>query len=168
MLKKLEQIAAKTYYIDGKEVSYLSQDEVSNLSTRRGTLTDIERQRIENHAAMTLKITSELPFPDHLTNVPRYASAHHEKLDGTGYPLGLEEKDLAIQARIIGIADIFEALTARDRPYKKPMKISQALKILGFMKRDRHIDADILDLFISSGIVDNYAKKELSNEQMDN
>ncbi len=168
MLEKLEQIAGKTYYTDGKEISYLSQDEVSNLSIRKGTLTNNERQHVENHAAMTLKITNQLPFPDHLANVPRYASAHHEKLDGTGYPLGLGEKDLSLQARIIGIADIFEALTARDRPYKKPMKISEAIKILGYMQKDNYIDADILDLFISSGIVDNYAKTELSSEQIDN
>lgn len=167
MLEKLKQIAAKTYCADGKESAYLSPDEVANLSIRKGTLTTTERQKIENHASMTLNITNQLPFPDHLANVPQYASAHHERLDGSGYPLGLYAKDLPLQARIIGIADIFEALTAHDRPYKSAMKLSEALKILGFMQKDNHIDSDILDLFISSGIVKNYAETELSSEQQD-
>ncbi len=168
MLEKLQSVASKSFYINDQKKPYLNQNEVLNLCIRKGTLTDVERKKIENHAAMTLKITKELPFPEHLTNVPGYASAHHEKLDGTGYPLGLSAKELPLQSRIICIADIFEALTAHDRPYKKAMKLSQALKILGFMEKDNHIDGDILELFISSGLVDNYAKAELSSEQLDN
>lgn len=167
MIKKLKTIASKTYHADGKKSAYLESDEVFNLCIRKGTLTRPERETIENHASMTLKITDQLPFPDHLANVPRYASAHHEKLDGSGYPLGLSEKDLPLQARIIGIADIFEALTAHDRPYKAPMRLSQALEILEYMRKDNHIDSDILDLFINSGVVSRYAETELSRDQLD-
>ena len=99
--------------------------------------------------------------------VPEIAAAHHEKLDGTGYPLGLKENQLSLQARIIGVADIFEALTAKDRPYKKPMNLSQALKILNFMKLDGHIDPNIHELFINNGLHREYAAKELDPDQID-
>ncbi len=167
MIERLRSIAAKTYMVNGEPSPYLTQDEVTNLCIRKGTLTTDERQKIENHAAMTLKITNQLPFPNNLADVPKYASAHHEKLDGSGYPLGLSEKDLPLQSRIIGIADIFEALTAHDRPYKEPMKLSKALRILDFMQKDQHIDAEILKLFIETGIHRAYAQKELGSEQLD-
>ena len=96
-----------------------------------------------------------------------FVHLHHERLDGSGYPRGLNENELSWQSRIMAIADIFEALTARDRPYKAPMKLSQAIKILGFMKKDKHIDPDILDLFIESGLYLDYAKKEMRPEQVD-
>ena len=116
---------------------------------------------------MTLNFLNQLPFTKKLAKVPEYAAAHHEKLDGSGYPLGLSEKELSLQSRIMAIADIFEALTAKDRPYKKPMKLSQAIKIMGFMKEDRHIDPDIYDLFIQSRVYYNYAKKEMSPDKID-
>jgi CheY-like chemotaxis protein len=110
---------------------------------------------------------SELPFPKKLARVPQYAAGHHEKLDGSGYPDGLDEKTLPLQARIMAVADIFEALTAQDRPYKKPMPLSQAVKILGFMKKDRHIDPDVHDLFLSSKLFLKYAGQELAPAQFD-
>ncbi len=167
MIDKINVIAQKTYTVNGVDSTYLTKDEAVNLRIRKGTLTNEERQKIENHAAMTLKITNQLPFPAHLAGVPRYASAHHEKMDGSGYPLGLSEKDLPLQSRIIGIADIFEALTARDRPYKQPMKLSQTLRILNFMQKDHHIDPKLLKLFVDSGIYKAYAAKELGSEQLD-
>lgn len=167
MLTRLQEISNKSAVVDGKRIEYLTPDETENLSIRKGTLTVEERNTIENHAEMTLKITSQLPFPDHLAGVPDYASAHHERLDGSGYPLGLTEQELPLQSRIIGIADIFEALTARDRPYKSPMKLSKALDILKMMKKDSHVDPDILELFISSGIFRQYAENELIEEQLD-
>jgi HD-GYP domain-containing protein (c-di-GMP phosphodiesterase class II) len=103
---------------------------------------------------------SQLPFPRKLLKVPDYASEHHEKLDGSGYPRGLTAKDLPLQSRIIAVADIFEALTARDRPYKKPMHISQVLKIMDMMKKDNHIDPDIYDLFVESRLYDKYLERE--------
>ena len=167
-VEHMKKIAGKTYTEDGVEYPYLSDDEVMNLCIRKGTLNAEERESIENHARMTYKILCALPFPKSLENVPGYAAAHHEKLDGSGYPLKLSGKDLSLQARIMAVADIFEALTARDRPYKKPMKLSEAIRILGFMKKDNHIDPDVFDLFISSGLCYDYAKKELNPDQIDN
>lgn len=166
-LDRMKGIAKKTFGHNGSSQNYLTDDELYNLSIRKGSLTDEERQIIENHAMLTSKMLSQLPFPKKLANVPAYASGHHEKLDGTGYPLGLKADQLPIQARIMAVADVFEALTARDRPYKKPMPLSQAIKILGFMKNDKHIDPDIYDLFINEKIYLEYAKKELSPEQID-
>lgn len=163
----LNAIAGKTCALFEKEQPYLTQDEVKNLSIRKGTLADNERKIIENHAAMTLKILSQLPFPNRLSRVPEFACGHHEKLDGTGYPRGLTEKDLPLQTRILAVADIFEALTAKDRPYKKPMKLSEAVKIMGFMKKDHHIDPDIYDLFINEGLHLEYAQKEMNPDQID-
>jgi HD-GYP domain-containing protein (c-di-GMP phosphodiesterase class II) len=122
---------------------------------------------IEDHARITSKLLSQLPFPKKLAGVPRYAGEHHEKLDGSGYHRKIEGKDLSIQSRIIAFADIFEALTAKDRPYRKPMKLSQAIKIMTFMKKDRHIDGEIFDLFIKENLVLTYAEKEMSSEQID-
>jgi len=166
-IERINEIAKKTYTSNGESHPYLSDDEIENLCIRKGSLTGEEREIIENHATMTLKILNELPFPSKLSHVPEYASGHHEKLDGSGYPQHLGEKDLSLQSRIMAIADIFEALTARDRPYKEPMKLSQALKILGFMKKDKHIDPDILDLFIESELYYDYAKREMRSEQVD-
>jgi len=166
-IDRIKSIARKTYQIDGNSHPYLTDDEVKNLMIRKGSLTNAERKIIENHALMTLKILDQLPFPRKLTRVPEFASGHHEKLDGSGYPRHLGAKDLPLQSRIMAVADIFEALTAKDRPYKEPMKLSQAIKILGFMKKDQHIDGDILDLFVSSGLHLEYARKQMNPEQID-
>lgn len=130
-------------------------------------MTDEERRKIEDHARITLEMLGQLPFPKRLARVPEFAGGHHEKLDGTGYPLHLDADHLPVQSRILAVADIFEALTARDRPYRKPMQISQAVKILGFMYKDKHIDNNILDLFLSTGAYKEYARKHLNPEQLD-
>jgi|GEM_PF-229937 len=166
-VERVKKIASEKYVSDDGEHSFLTSDELENLCIRKGTLTDGERQIINQHSEMTYKILCTLPFPKSLGNVPDYAAAHHERPDGTGYPLGLSGEDLPIQPRIMAIADIFEALTARDRPYKKPMLISQAVRILGFMKKDGHIDPNIHDLFIESGLFREYAVKELNSDQID-
>ncbi len=166
-IERIKTIGRKMYLFQGKKTPYLSENEICNLCIRKGTLTDDERKIIENHAKMTFNITNQLPFPKKLSKVPEYAAAHHEKLDCSGYPNGLCKDKLSLQARILAIADIFEALTARDRPYKKPMSLSQAIKILGFMGKDNHIDTDILNLFIDSHIHFEYAKKEMKPEQID-
>ncbi len=166
-IDRLNQIAQKTFFHDGEEVNYLTKNELKNLSIRKGTLTEEERKIIENHAKMTDDILNKLTFPKKMLNVPKYASGHHEKLDSSGYPYGLSGKEINLQSRILAIADIFEALTAKDRPYKKPMKLSQAIKILGFMKKDRHIDPDLYDLFIDSGMHKTYARMEMSPGQID-
>ena len=166
-IERVQAIAQKTYPLDGAMHPYLTDDEVTNLTIRKGSLTNEERKIIENHALMTLRILNQLPFPRKLTRVPEFASGHHEKLDGSGYPQNLGAKDLSLQARIMAVADIFEALTAKDRPYKEPMKLSQAIKIMGLMKKDQHIDPDILDLFISSDLYLDYAHKQMNPEQID-
>ncbi len=166
-IEKIKEIGNKTYSFGNMDYQYLTKDEVKNLCIQKGSLTKEERKIIENHATMTLKMLKELPFPARLANVPEYAAAHHEKLDGSGYPRGLTEKEMSLQSRIMAIADIFEALTARDRPYKKPMKLSQAVKIMGFMKKDRHIDSDIYELFMESRLFYDYAKKEMNPNQID-
>ncbi len=165
-ISRIKKIANKTYSINNEKHSYLSEDEINNLCIRKGSLTEEERKIIENHATMTYKMLKQLPFPKQLSKVPDYAGSHHEKLDGSGYPHGLTLKDLPLQSRIMAIADIFEALTAKDRPYRKPMSLSQAIKIMEFMKNDNHIDADIYDLFVNSGFYYEYARKEMDPEQI--
>ena len=166
-IARVEEIAARTYESNGETFNWLTEDEVKNLCIRKGTLTDKERKVIESHAAITHEMLSRLPFPKRLSRVPEFAAGHHEKLDGSGYPKGLSGEDLPLQARIMAVADIFEALTAKDRPYKKPMKLSQAIKILGFMIKDKHIDEDVCNLFIDSGLYMDYAKSELDPSQLE-
>jgi HD-GYP domain-containing protein (c-di-GMP phosphodiesterase class II) len=166
-IEQLRAISQKVYVQNGEACPYLTEDELENLCIRKGTLTQAERTIIENHANVTFKILNALPFPKNLSMVPEYAAGHHEKLDGSGYPRHLKESNLPIQSRIMAIADIFEALTAKDRPYKKPMKLSQALKILSFMKKDRHIDPDIYDLVLKSEIFFDYAKANMNPDQLD-
>jgi len=141
--------------------------EIYNLHISRGTLTTEDRFKINEHIIMSIKMLEILPFPDHLKNVPLYAGGHHETLIGTGYPRKLTKDQLSIPARIIAIADVFEALTSSDRPYKTPKKLSEAIKILSFMAKDQHIDKDIFELFLRSGLYKEYAQKHLKPEQID-
>lgn len=152
---------------DGHERYLLDDDEIKNMIIQRGTLNDDEREIINNHIVMTINMLGELPFPKHLLNVPEYAGGHHERMDGKGYPLGLTREQLSIPARMMGIADIFEALTSSDRPYKKGKKLSECLRILGFMKQDGHIDPDIFDVFIKEKVYMRYAEEFLSESLID-
>jgi len=153
--------------VDGVQADFLSADEMENLCIRKGTLTSAEREIINYHIVATIKMLERLPWPDHLKNVPEYAGGHHERMDGKGYPKGLTRDQMSVQACIMGIADIFEALTASDRPYKPGMKMSQALHILENFKRNGHIDPDLYDVFIASKVYQRYAEQFLSPEQMD-
>jgi len=141
--------------------------EVYNLSIARGTLTNEDRYIIQNHIVQTIVMLGQLPFPKHLRNVPEYAGAHHETLIGTGYPRKLTKKDMSVPARIMALADVFEALTAADRPYKKPKTLSESIKILSFMVKDQHIDPDLFRLLLESGIYREYAERFLKPEQLD-
>ncbi len=152
---------------EGNQLPALNENEVQNLLITRGTLNDDERETINHHIAATIKMLESLPFPKHLAKVPEYAGGHHERMDGTGYPKGLRKEEMSVQARIMAIADIFEALTARDRPYKEGKKLSECLKIMGFMKKDRHIDKDLFDIFIREKIYHKYAEKYLDPRQVD-
>lgn len=160
---------AKLQWTDqsGKTQPLLSDDEVENLCIVKGTLTPEERNIINNHIVATIKMLSTLPFPKHLKNVPEYAGGHHERVDGKGFPQGLVKEEMSVQARIMAIADVFEALTARDRPYKEPMKLSQAVSILKTMSETGHIDPDLFDVFIEQSVHINYAEQYLLPEQND-
>ena len=165
--QRINEIAQYKWKPNGKMQNFLSEDEVYNLTIPRGTLTPEERQVINDHIVITINMLDELPYPKHLKNIPEFAGGHHEKLDGTGYPKGLTKDEMSVQARIMAIADIFEALTARDRPYKKGKTLSQAMRILGFMKDDAHIDVDLFDIFVKQKIYMKYAKGFLEPEQID-
>jgi HD-GYP domain-containing protein (c-di-GMP phosphodiesterase class II) len=141
--------------------------EVYNLSVARGTLTEEERFKINEHVMQSLMMLEQLPLPKNLRRVPEYAGTHHETLVGTGYPRKLTENDLSVPMRIMAIADIFEALTASDRPYKKAKTLSESIKILSFFKKDKHIDPALFDLFLTSGVYKRYAEKYLLPEQID-
>ena len=141
--------------------------EVYNLCIARGTLTEEERFKINDHIVQTIIMLEQLPFPKHLKREPEYAGGHHEKMDGTGYPRKLTEEEMSIPARIMAIADIFEALTAADRPYKDPKKLSASIKIMSFMKKDAHIDGELFKLFLKSGVYREYADRFLEPYQID-
>jgi len=141
--------------------------EVYNLCIGRGTLNAEERHVINDHVVQTMKMLSQLPFPRHLKRVPEIAGGHHEKLDGTGYPGQLRGGELGLPARILAIADIFEALTARDRPYKTGRTLSQSIAIMASMSKARHIDAGLFELFLTAGVYRQYAVRFLGPEQID-
>lgn len=153
--------------VDGVVADFLTSDEIENLTIRAGTLTQKEREIINYHIVATIKMLEQLPWPKHLKNVPEYAGGHHERMDGKGYPRGLTREQMSIQARIMGIADIFEALTARDRPYKNGMKLSQAMRILANFKQNGHIDPDLFDVFVKQKVYQRYAEQFLDPAQID-
>jgi HD-GYP domain-containing protein (c-di-GMP phosphodiesterase class II) len=141
--------------------------EVYNLSISRGTLTEEERYKINEHIVQTIRMLNHLPFPKSMKRVPEYAGGHHETLIGTGYPKQLSKDEMSVPARVMAIADIFEALTACDRPYKKAKTLSEAIKIMSFMRNDEHIDPDLFDLFLTSGVYKAYAEVFLDPAQLD-
>jgi HD-GYP domain-containing protein (c-di-GMP phosphodiesterase class II) len=151
----------------GHEANFLSEDELKNLTIRAGTLTGDERQVINHHIVATIKMLEALPWPRHLKNVPEYAGGHHERMDGKGYPKGLTREQMSVQARVMGIADIFEALTAKDRPYKKGKTLSESLAILGRMRMNGHVDPDLFDVFVRRKVYRKYAELFLDKEQID-
>ncbi|MGD2055981.1 MAG: HD domain-containing phosphohydrolase [Gammaproteobacteria bacterium] len=144
-----------------------NRGELYNLLTERGTLSAEERYKINDHIVQTIIMLEKLPYPKHLREVPMIAGCHHETMDGTGYPKRLRREAMPLTARMMAIADIFEALTASDRPYKKAKKLSEAIRIMNFMKQDRHIDPDLFELFLTSGVYLEYARRFLDPEQID-
>jgi HD-GYP domain-containing protein (c-di-GMP phosphodiesterase class II) len=168
-LDRVRDIAEQYRWVnpDGNLVPFLDADELENLTIRAGTLTAKERDIINHHIVATIKMLDQLPWPKHLKNVPEYAGGHHERMDGKGYPKGLTREQMSIQARIMGIADIFEALTARDRPYKKGMTLSEAMRIMHKFKKNGHIDPDLFDVFLSEKVYLRYAEQYLEPWQID-
>lgn len=153
--------------IAGQQQNLLSANEIYNLSIARGTLTPEERQIINRHMDITVDMLESLPFPKHLQRVPEFACGHHEKMDGTGYPKGLKKEQMSVPARMMAIADIFEALTASDRPYKEGKPLSECLAIMGRMRENQHIDPDLFDIFIDQKVYLQYAKQFLKPGQLD-
>ena len=154
------------FKMDTPEYKY-NRGELYNLEVSRGTLTDEERYKINDHIMQTIIMLEKLPYPKHLRDVPLIAGCHHETMDGNGYPKRLTREQMPLTARMMAVADIFEALTASDRPYKKAKKLSEAIRIMSFMKKDRHIDPDLFDLFLSSGVWLEYGRRFLQTEQLD-
>jgi len=168
-LQRVRDIGQKYMWrsVSGLQSELLSPDEVENLTIRAGTLTAGERNIINHHIVATIKMLEQLPWPKHLKNVPEYAGGHHERMDGKGYPKGLTRDQMSVQARVMGIADIFEALTASDRPYKQGMKLSQAMGIMYKFRMGGHIDPDLFDIFVSEGVYLRYAHQFLDPWQID-
>ena len=159
--------ARKWVDVSGNAAEFLTSDEIKNLTIARGTLTKEERETINHHIVATIKMLEALPWPKHLSNVPEYAGGHHERMDGKGYPRGLRREQMSVQARVMGIADIFEALTAKDRPYKRGKTLSESLKILGNFRLNGHIDPDLFDVFVRKKVYLRYAEQFLDREQID-
>jgi HD-GYP domain-containing protein (c-di-GMP phosphodiesterase class II) len=168
-IAQVRRIAAEYRWrnANGEETPFLSDDELENLTIRSGTLTRAERDIINHHIVATIRMLEQLPWPRHLQNVPEYAGGHHERMDGKGYPKGLKREDMSWQARIMGIADIFEALTAKDRPYKDGMKLSEALGILERFSSNGHIDPVLHEVFVRSEVYRRYASTFLKPYQVD-
>lgn len=166
-IQRVKDIAKNTWQKNGETLPWLSENEVYNLIIEKGTLNNEERKRIQDHVRLTEIMLNELPFPKKLKNVPKYASSHHETLDGTGYHHGLKGDELSLQSRILAFADIFEALSASDRPYKKGKTASEVKKIMGFMVKDKHIDKDVADMFFNGDLFPEYMKENYKPYQID-
>jgi HD-GYP domain-containing protein (c-di-GMP phosphodiesterase class II) len=152
---------------DGETTQFLDQEEVENLTIIAGTLNAKERSIINNHIVLTIRMLESLPWPRHLVNVPEYAGGHHERMDGKGYPRGLRGDQMSVQARLMAIADIFEALTSRDRPYKVGKTLTESLEILGKFSLGGHVDPDIFDIFVRSKVYFEYALRFMDAAQID-
>jgi len=165
--ERLAELAKMTYMEGGRLRPFLDEEELENLCISRGTLTEEERLVINGHMVHTIQMLEALPFPQHMQRVPEYAGGHHEKMDGKGYPRGLFAGDMSVPARMLAVADVFEALTSLDRPYKKPKKLSEAMRIMGFMKKDGHLDGELMDLFVREGVYLEYANRYMPPELID-
>ena len=168
-MQRVREIGSQRIWrdVNGLETEFLTADETENLCIRAGTLSSTERNIVNHHIVATIKMLEQLPWPSHLKNVPEYAGGHHERMDGKGYPRGLTRDQMSVQARVMGIADIFEALTASDRPYKPGMKLSQAIGIMKNFKMNGHIDPDLFDIFLNKGVYKRYAEQFLHPWQID-
>ncbi len=163
----VQKIAQERWTIDGVCYAILTENEAYNLSVQRGTLTEEERAIINEHAKISVDILTNLPFPKKYNKVPQISGNHHEKINGKGYPQGLKGDEISFEARILAIADVFEALTASDRPYKKANPLSVAMKILYFMAKEGDLDKDIVKFFYTSGLYLVYAKELLPESSID-
>jgi hypothetical protein len=168
-IQRVKDISSKYTWrdINGKKSPFLTDEEVENLTVKSGTLTASERAIINHHIDVTIQMLEALPWPQHLKNVPEYAGGHHERMDGRGYPRGLKREQMSVQARCMGIADVFEALTAEDRPYKKAKTLSESLAILGKFKLSGQIDPDLFDVFMWEKVYLRYARQFMDPNMID-
>ncbi len=167
-LARIRQISQRQFRDSQGELQpLLTAEEIKNLCIERGTLTQEERTVINNHIVATIDMLEALPWPKHLKRVPEYAGGHHERMDGKGYPRGLRGDEMSLQARAMAIADIFEALTAKDRPYKPAKTLSESLQILGNYCLNGHIDPDLFDIFVREKIYETFAREFLDSTQID-
>jgi HD-GYP domain-containing protein (c-di-GMP phosphodiesterase class II) len=158
-IEKLGKLAKMTYKEGEKQLPLLSEDELLNLSIRKGSITEAERQKMQDHAAISLKMLEQIPFTKKLKNIPLFAGAHHEYLNGKGYPKGLKGDEIPLEGRILAVVDVAEALSAQDRPYKKAMPMEQVYKILGFMVKDGELDPQVVDLIIKEKVLERYLEE---------
>ena len=160
ILVRLKEVSEKTYIDDaGEQQPFLTADELVNLSIRRGSITEKERRKMQDHAAVTLKMLKQIPFTKKLKNIPDFAGAHHEFLNGKGYPLGLKGDEISFEGRLMAVTDIAEALTASDRPYKKAMPLETVYRILRSMVEGEELDPNLVELFIEKEVYKIYQKK---------
>jgi HD-GYP domain-containing protein (c-di-GMP phosphodiesterase class II) len=164
---RIRALASRRLVLQGKEVPLLTPEEVETLCIPQGTLSLAERKIIQDHVRVTDRMLSQLPFPKRLRQVPRHAADHHEALNGKGYPRGRKQGEISLQSRIIALADVFEALTAKDRPYKKGKTLSEVLAIMESMAGAGQIDPDLFVLFRQEGLHLDYARRELTPQQID-
>ena len=166
-VEMIQKIALEPWVIDGVNYIILTENEAYNLSVQKGTLTKEERDIINDHAKISVDILNELPFPKKYKEIPQISGNHHEKISGKGYPQGLKGDEISFEARILAIADVFEALTASDRPYKKGNPLSSAMKILYFMAKDDELDKELVKFFYNSGLYLQYAQELLPQSSID-
>jgi len=168
-IKLVHDIATRYIWQDSSGINhyFLDENEVTNLTIKSGTLNKDERQIINRHIDVSIGMLERLKWPKHLLNVTEYAAGHHERMDGKGYPRGLHRDEMSVPARCMAIADIFEALTAKDRPYKKGKMLSESLIILGKMKLNQHIDPDLFDIFMWNKLYEQYARQYMDKDQID-
>ena len=160
ILVRLKEVSEKTYIDDaGEQQPFITEDELVNLSIRRGSITEKERRKMQDHAAVTLKMLKQIPFTKKLKNIPDFAGAHHEFLNGKGYPLGLKGDEISFEGRLMAVTDIAEALTASDRPYKKAMPLETVYRILRSMVEGEELDPNLVELFIEKEVYKIYLKK---------
>ena len=167
MVDRISALAEINFEYEGLHYFLISEDEMKNLQIRKGTLMPEEIKKMAQHVSVTWEMLSRLTFPKKYANVATYAAQHHEKLNGTGYPHGLTAEQIPMQSRIIAIADIFEALTAPDRPYTKAKTLSQALNIMANCVKDGELDRDLVDFFLESGLYLDFANEYMDPAQID-
>lgn len=158
-IEKLKKLAQIIYDENGIKKPLLDEDELLNLSIRKGSITDTERKKMQDHAAISIKMLDQIPFTKKLRNVPAFAGAHHECINGKGYPKGLKGDEIPLEGKLLAVIDIAEALTTSERPYKKAMPLEQVNKILGYMVKDGELDPDMVDLFIKENVFNKYVEE---------